>query len=1317
MRKISVFLFLACFTFLFSQAEELPAVYSDDFSGGSENWTPTDSKAWKISEVDGNQVFENLGGSKYEAPYRSPHNIALLNNHIVGDFVLTARVQSKQEPRAHRDMCLFFGYQDPANFYYVHLGQKTDPHANQIFLMNEAPRVAISEKASDGTPWKSDTWHEVKIVRTVATGLIEIYFDDMETPTHVAHDKTFAWGQIGIGTFDDMGLWDDVELRGTKVEPPRREQASPKQLKFTKWTPDFQVPDPVAISFDPLGRAYVTQTQRRKANDLDIRQNSDWITDDLSFTSTKDKEDFYQAKFTEANSTGNAHRVKDYTGDGIHDIRDLTALSERIYLIADEDGDGFADTIQTYAEDLNHLIGGVAGGVLFHEGSVYTCPVPEMVRFRDTDGDGKADDKKVLASGFGVHLAYAGHDMHGLRIGPDGRIYWSVGDKGIRVKTADGRDYRFPNQGGLMRCELDGSNFEVFAHGQRNIQEVAFDQYGNFFGVDNDADYAGENERFVYIEQYLETGWRSNWQYLKEDYNPWNDDLMHKPWHEKQPRWFTPPLSNYENGPAGFKFNPGTALGGDYQNYFFLTSAPRGEQWAFQIRPNGDSFKMANDHKIAEGVPLVGLNFAPDGALYGVDWGGGYPLNEEGGIWRIDVEKKEADIRRAKTKALIAVDFSKMTTDELVALLADVDQRIRLKAQFQLATLKAGEALMRQAVKVEADQLARIHSIWGVGQLIRSGEMDSDSLLVLFTDPDPEVRSQAIKIATDGYGLRLGLDRIAAPGGDTHPFTEALVSRLADPSQRVRLQALIGLGRIGDTAAAEPVLKMLRRKEHQHSMTYVRHAGVIAMAGAIPTEVLVALTDDKSGFVRACAVVALRRRGAAAVTAFLSDKDPVTAGDAARAIHDDWMIPEAMPALAASLGTHAKDEPFTRRAISANFRIGDAESAERVAAFIAAGKGGEVNLEAGLEALQNWSKPGDLDLVIGRYRPLEARDASVVSGAIKKHIDALLPSLFPSVRTTAMKLARQADLTIANETLEAVFSNQSMSAMLRAEALRTLASQKAPELKKSVIAGLDDKADEVSTAALEILASSDTEKAILAIESRIGGEASTPVKQHAIRQIPGVEGSTLMRDLVDQLTEGTLDVALQLDVFEAASEGVFAKDETLVGKLAALTAEWTSAAAKDPLAPFLITKEGGDAKRGKSVFMNHPAAQCIRCHKVQDGKGSNVGPNMKSIGRKKDRQYILESLVDPQKVIAKGYGNISLTLKDGSSVAGQFRSEKDGAVTLRDIENKETLIPADKIESRSPIISTMPPMAFILQKGELRDVIAYLASLKAEDKK
>ena len=1297
-------------------AEDLPVVHSDDFSKGMEKWTATDEKAWKISDLDGNPVLENLGGSKYEPPYRSPKNIILLDDIVVGDFELTARVQTTKESYGHRDMCLFFGYQDPSNFYYIHLGQKTDAHANQIFLVKEAPRVAISEKTTEGTPWKDKTWHDVKIVRRVADGLIEVYFDDMETPTHVAHDKSFTWGQVGLGTFDDKGVWDDFQLKGTLVSSPRSAKADPKQLQFEKWTPNFQVPDPVALSFDPQGRAYVTQTMRRKANDLDIRPNNDWTKNDLSFRSTDDKIAFYKKQFTPENSKANAKRVKDYNSDGIHDIQDLTALTEKVHLIADTDGDGLADTISTYAEDLDHLIGGVAGGVLFHEGDVYVSPVPEMVRFRDTDGDDKADEKTVMASGFGVHIAYAGHDMHGLFVGPDGRIYWSIGDKGIRVKTDDGLDYRFPSQGGLMRCEPDGSNFEIYAHGQRNIQEISFDQFGNFFGVDNDADYPGERERLVWVEQYLDTGWRSNWQYLRDRYNPWIHDLMHEPWHEDQPRWFTPPLSNYENGPAGFKFNPGTALSVDYQNYFFLTSAPRGEQWAFQVKPKGDSFEMIHDHKIGQGTALVGLNFAPDGALYGVDWGGGYPLNQKGAVWRIDVPGKLAHPDRENTQAFLESDFSKIERERFVTLsallLRHTDQRVRLKAQWELAKRDARAELQSFAEDTAFDQLGRIHAIWGLGQLLRRGEASSEDFLTLFQDADPEIRAQAIRTVSDPLGRRLGLDRIPSPPGESHSLTEPLIASLKDPSQRVRIQALLALGRVGDPAASDAILALLGRKEHDVSMAYLRHAGVIALAGAVPTETITKLNNHKSDFVRACAVIALRKRGDAAVVEFLGDKDPITAADAARAIHDGWMIPEAMLPLAEAIGLHPQNEAFTRRAINANFRLGDLTSAKRVAQFVGTGEAPDAILAAGMEALHHWSKPDVIDLVVGRYRELEPRDPAIVAEAVQSELKSLLSSNSSIVRSGSMELARDSKLPIGNDILETVVRNTDARSELRCEALRTLASQEGEQLAELVDAMCQDKDSQMQKTALEILSTLSTDKALAEIESRLAGKTSLEVRQHAIRQLPAVGGEKPIGELVAELVSGKLDPALQLDVLETAKASEFASVATLAEPIQKWETGLQAKMATDPTSAFPFALAGGNAERGKSVFMNHAAAQCIRCHKVADGKGSDVGPNLKKIGKDKDVAYLLESLVDPQKVVTKGYGNISLTLKDGSSVAGQFRKEEKGHVVLRDPEGKESKIPIEKIQEKSPVVSTMPPMGFILNKGELRDVVAYLKSLK-----
>lgn len=222
---------LACwmtFPLLVQGAETLPLLYADDFENGMERWQPLDPKeqvpSFKIVELKGpagepTQALRALGTSKFQPVHRSPPNIALLKDLVVGDFELTAQVQSTNvDAGPHRDMCVVWGYQDPTHFYYVHFGAKADPHACQIFIVNDAPRVAITQKASEGTPWTKG-WHVVKVVRRVADGAMEVYFDDMDEPAMTAHDAAFAWGQVGLGTFDDHGHWDDFALQGVAVEP------------------------------------------------------------------------------------------------------------------------------------------------------------------------------------------------------------------------------------------------------------------------------------------------------------------------------------------------------------------------------------------------------------------------------------------------------------------------------------------------------------------------------------------------------------------------------------------------------------------------------------------------------------------------------------------------------------------------------------------------------------------------------------------------------------------------------------------------------------------------------------------------------------------------------------------------------------------------------------------------------------------------------------------------------------------------------------------------------------------------------------------
>ena len=555
--------------------------------------------------------------------------------------------------------------------------------------------------------------------------------------------------------------------------------ACAQQLEFTRWSGELNVPDPVAIAFDDGGTAWVTQTQRRKVQDLDIRQHRGWVPDDVGLQTVAEKRAFLRQTLAIGNDAFNKQHVQDHNGDGQFDWRDLTVISERIHRLRDTDGDGTADQINLYAEDFRTEVTGIAAGVLPFEGHVYATIAPDVWKLSDEDEDGVADGRSILATGFGLHIAYAGHDMHGLTVGPDGRLYWSIGDKGISVTTVDGTRHHFPNQGGVLRCNPDGSGFEVFAHGLRNVQELAFDEYGNLFGVDNDADKPGEKERFVYIVRDMDAGWRCNYQYRGDDYDPWMAERLWQPYHAGQPSYIVPPIVNYKDGPAGFTYNPGLALDADWQQTFFLTSAPKGEQWAFQTQPSGAGFTMVNSRQIGNGVPLVGINFGPDGGLYGVDWGGGYPLNRKGAVWKMDVRQPDAEVRR-QTAELLQTDYASETVERMLQLLEYGDQRVRLKCQFELVRRRQLEELVN-LLQGKASTIAKCHAIWGLGQLGRTGEprlssISRRTLFELLDSPDEELVAQALRTLADAAHRTAKSSRVEAPAAGTRQDTLIIVA-------------------------------------------------------------------------------------------------------------------------------------------------------------------------------------------------------------------------------------------------------------------------------------------------------------------------------------------------------------------------------------------------------------------------------------------------------------------------------------------------------------------------------------------------------------
>ena len=197
---------------------DLPLVYRNDFEGEFEGFEWTDEEAWKIVEDgEGNHALSLYKQSDYEPPVRSPLNMARLADLDVTDFVLEVRMKQTGRDYGHRDMCLFFGYQDPSHFYYVHMATAADANAHSVFLVNDEPRVSICDDRTEGVDWGAD-YHTVRIVRKVEEGTVEVYYDDMDEPIMRTTDKTFAHGAIGFGSFDDTGNIDDVRVWGRVVE-------------------------------------------------------------------------------------------------------------------------------------------------------------------------------------------------------------------------------------------------------------------------------------------------------------------------------------------------------------------------------------------------------------------------------------------------------------------------------------------------------------------------------------------------------------------------------------------------------------------------------------------------------------------------------------------------------------------------------------------------------------------------------------------------------------------------------------------------------------------------------------------------------------------------------------------------------------------------------------------------------------------------------------------------------------------------------------------------------------------------------------------
>ncbi len=1073
-------------------------------------------------------------------------------------------------------------------------------------------------------------------------------------------------------------------------------------LTLKLWAIDSLVADPVSIDIDDQGRIYYTRTNRQKNSEFDIRGHQDWEIASISLSSVEEKRAFLHKTLAPENSDKNKW-LSDLNGDSSHDWRDMTVTKEHVYRVEDVNGDGVADKSQLVVEDFNDETTDAMGGVLKHGDDLFVAIGPDLWRIKENK-QGIASSKTSISHGYGIHIGFSGHGMSGLEVGPEGKIYWQIGDIGFSGTGPDGKKWDHANSGVIVRANPDGSDFEVFSYGNRNTHEFVFDEYGNLISEDNDGDHPGESERIVYVVNGADIGWRTNWQFGKyrdpnnNTYKVWMDEKMYVPRWEGQAAYILPTIKNFVNGPTGMLYNPGTALGPEYKNSFFVVefvgNPAKSGIHAFTLKPKGASFDFVQSKMIVGGVLATGIDFGPDGAMYMGDWIDGWGTKNYGRIWKLDVSNPDWSIRK-NTEQHIRADFKTYKDDALKDLLKHADMRVRQKAQFELATRgDKGLEIFKATLADRTHQLARVHSIWGISQFARADIKNGALLVPYLKDADPEIRAQAAKW--------IGDVRYKGAG-------DQLIAMLKDEYSRAKFFAAEALGRTEYAPAVKPLIEMLAANNDEDN--YLRHGGSLALTRIGQSAPLVALSAHPSRAVRIAAVVALRRMQDPGIRIFLKDADEFIVTETARAINDDHSIKDALPDLANALGDHRfSNEAFVRRAINANLRVGTEQSMQNLLGYISFEGAPVAMRNEAIDALSTWAKPSVLDRVDGRFRGEITRPLEPVQKNSSELLIKLMANKDAAIRVHSARALGKLQIDGAAETLLANLKKDP-SPEVRIESVEALSKLKGAKMDEAIKLAIGDKEKSVRVVGLDLLRSSQLSKELMvSLLDDVIRNRTPEEKQAAITtlgSLPLANTEKVFVGLLDQMQTGKLPKEVQFELSDAIdSTGSAALKE----RFTKLSANSSPDSLKAAYAGALL---GGDPRRGGAIFWSNSSAQCVRCHAIDD-YGGNVGPKLNGVADRLKREQLLEALIEPSARIAPGFGIVTLELKNGQKVNGILQQEKPEGYVMKVGDKADTLIRKTEVANRINSPSSMPQMYLLLSKKEIRDVVSYLATLKAD---
>lgn len=948
----------------------------------------------------------------------------------------------------------------------------------------------------------------------------------------------------------------------------------------------------------------------------------------------------------------------------------------RISLLEDIDGDGVYDKSKIFAQDLS-----LPMGALWRDGSLYVASPPDFFRFDDRDGDGVAEHRETILTGWNILNTAS---LHGPFFGPDGWLYLTHGRHGYKIQTKEGA--RLEGMAArIWRCREDGSSLErVCGGGLDNPVEMIFTTAGEMIGTMTYFTDPQNGQRDGLLH-YVEGGVYPKPHPVISEFKR-TGDLM-------------PVMTKFARiAPSGLLQYRGTAFGPDYKgNLFTAQFNPHRIQRHILYR-EGATFRTEDSDFVTSTDP----DFHPTDVIEDAD--GGMLFLDTGG-WYVDAcplskiaksERKGAIYRIRKTDATPVDDplgsnleMESMIPAQLARTLEDPRPMVRDRAVELLVRKKenAIEALstaLAQSGSIER----RCAAVFCLGRI--GSPLALEKVRAAFSDPEFEVRIAAARVA--------GMQKDSAA-------LEALSRIVTSDQLPVRRQAATSLGQIGDRRAVPALIAAAADAKDR----FVEHAIIYSLIELKePGPLFAALTAQNPGAKKA-ALIALDQMDqsplrADQATAMLGNSD----ADLRRAAL--WVV-----------SRHAEWSPsaisfLQSRLRSTSFDANESQALREMVAAFAADPQVQALVTETLAATTTSSERRVFLIDTIERAPLKE-----LPTAWNDQIRQLLASSDPRVRQRAIALVRIRRLSGLGDALSKIALDASEPADLRLAAMSADLARN-PRLSSEafdfLLVLLDPKQDpalRLSAAQCLGQAELDRNQLLKLTQTRLS-QADSLTLSPLLDAYRATQDDEIGRALVTALENPNVNLEA---IGGKRIEQLFLRfSETTRQSAGRLTSKFQSEEADrirrlQTLEPLLTS--GGDLGSGRNLFFGSRAA-CATCHTI--GKeGGHVGPDLTSIGSIRSGHDILEAVAFPNATFVPGHESRRVTTKTAnrvySGVISEFESDRE-AIVLVSGPNDKIRIPRSDIASiESSNVSLMPDgFAAQLKPKELADLLAFLQAQK-----